>query len=81
MDNCYSYYSQIVEILVSAGYQKTKPNGKEWETEKVENLFGFGMFSAFKNLLKKSGCEDAIYNIVTCREAKKPYKIRFEGGF
>ena len=79
-DNCYSYYYQMAEVLIAAGYPEKQPNGQEWPNEKICHLFGFGMWSAFKELLKKMCCDDFLYNINTRRTAARPTKILYGGG-
>lgn len=78
-DNFYSYYYEMIQVLVRAGYPEKQPNGQEWPNNKIINLFGFGMFTAFKDLLKKMGCDSYLYNLNTRRNAAAATKILYEG--
>ena len=78
MDNMYPYYSDMIAVLVAAGYPEKQPNGKDWPTDKIEKLFGFGMFSAFKKLLESDLEVDPLYMVHRRRTADDlPYTIKF----
>lgn len=75
MDHFYAYYSDMVAVLVAAGYPERQENGKEWPSEKVEKLFGYGMLQAFIQLLKEHDIDHYYYKIRNKRVAAYPTHI------
>lgn len=80
MDNQYAYYDSMISVLIEAGYQEKQPNGKPWPTEKIEQLFGYGMFNAFNKILKDIGYNNGLYSVVSRYSVfrpKEPVTIKF----
>ena len=77
MDHFYAYYSDMVAVLVAAGYPERQENGKDWPTAKVEQLFGYGMLEAFKKLLKEHDLDCYFYEIRNRRIAATPTQIKY----
>lgn len=75
MNSFYYYYSDMVAVLVAAGYPERQENGKEWPTEKIEKLFGYGMTQAFIKLLKEHDLDFYFYQIRNRRIAATPAQI------
>lgn len=79
MENEYCYYSDMEKVLIAAGYPAQNPRGEDWPTDKIEKLFGFGMYTAFKEVMKEQGLIDPWGPFIrrrTYRE-EKPFTLKY----
>ena len=80
MDNYYSYYDSMKCVLLEAGYDEKQPNGKEWPTDRIEQLFGYGMLTAFNDILKMCGEDISLFSVTSkysVLRPKEPITIKF----